>query len=50
MTRMSSETMMQANGGKYRYQCLKCGSKSRTLVAMVLHMATNHLGGPFKKI
>ena len=51
MTRMNSEAMMQANGGKYRYQCTNCGSKARTAVGMILHLATNHLGiAGWKKI
>ena len=45
MTKMAAETMMQANGGaKYRYQCTKCGSKSRTKFIMIMHIITNHLG------
>ncbi|MBO4877558.1 MAG: hypothetical protein J5501_06110 [Ruminococcus sp.] len=50
MTTMTAETMIQANGGKYRYQCLQCDSKARTKIAMLMHVITNHLGGRFKKI
>lgn len=44
MNIMSAETMLQANGGKYRYKCTRCGSKTRSVVGMILHIATYHLG------
>ncbi|MBO4877560.1 MAG: hypothetical protein J5501_06120 [Ruminococcus sp.] len=42
MTKMTTETMMQANGGKYRYRCSRCGRKFRTWIAIKIHNAVHH--------
>ncbi len=41
MRTMNSKEMMEANGGKYRYQCVECGKKCRTWVAVVGHVLSN---------
>ncbi|MBO4877557.1 MAG: hypothetical protein J5501_06105 [Ruminococcus sp.] len=51
MRNMTAETMMQANGGKYRYMCDSCHAKFRTGAFMVIHILTWHAGfSSFHKI
>ena len=43
MRTMTSNEMMQANGGKYRYRCIYCGKKFRSSFGKTLHtMLTRH--------
>ena len=45
MTKMTTETMMQANGGKAKYRCTYCGAKLRNTFMTILHVvATGHRG------
>ena len=38
MRTMSTTAMMEANGGKYRYECVRCGKRFRTWVGALGHV------------
>ena len=51
MRTMTSNEMMQANGGKMRYECVKCGARYRTWIDAVGHfISAGYKHNHFKRL